>query len=180
VALLERIAGKDSMPQPAIRRPVGLARHRDTLPVFRRSKPRPEGAALVYWASKMNRNHHSRLTPLLLLSASLLLRALIPIGYMPAAAGSGLVFEFCPEGIPKAFMQVLAGDSAAGHGHTGHSEAADEVHHCPVGHLLLSAAAVDDSGQAEAIPSQSVPAPVSPRSWTSVSRTTYHSRGPPA
>jgi hypothetical protein len=128
----------------------------------------------------MDRKRHHRLASLLLLSASLLLRALIPIGYMPAAAGSGLVFEFCPEGIPKEFVQILAGDSASGHGHAGHGEAADDVHHCSVGHLLLSATAVDDSGQAEAIPSHSVPAPVSPRFWTSVSRTTYHSRGPPA
>lgn len=128
----------------------------------------------------MDRKRHHRLASLLLLSASLLLRAIIPVGYMPAIAGSGLVFEFCPEGIPAEFMQVLAGDSAVDHGHAGHGEAADDVHHCPFGHLLLSAAALDDSGQAGAIPSLSVLPAVSLRSFTSVSRTNYQSRGPPA
>ena len=56
----------------------------------------------------MNGIRHTRLKPLLLLSAALLLRAVSPAGYMPAAAGTGLLFEFCPEGIPAGFMQVLA------------------------------------------------------------------------
>ena len=73
----------------------------------------------------MNRIRHRHLKPMLLLSAALLLRAAIPAGYMSATAGSGLLFEFCPEGIPAEFMQILAGDS--GHEH---------------GHMLLSAAGV--------------------------------------
>jgi hypothetical protein len=128
----------------------------------------------------MNRIRHNRLKPLLLLSAALLLRAAIPAGYMPAAAGSGLLFEFCPEGIPAEFMQVLAGDSAHDHGHTNHGESDQDNHQCPVGHMLLSAAAVDDAWQPEIPPVALIRATISPYSYTSVSRTNYHSRGPPA
>ncbi len=120
--------------------------------------------------------------PLLLFSAALLLRAVIPAGYMPAAAGSGLLFEFCPEGIPAEFMQVLAGgaETQHGHDHGGHDEADNDDHHCPIGHLLLSAAAVDDSWQIETAAAVSTPLAISVYTYASVSRTAYHSRGPPA
>jgi hypothetical protein len=126
----------------------------------------------------MDRFRHNYLKPMLLICAAMLLRAAIPAGYMPAAAGSGLWFEFCPEGVPAEFMQVLAGDSHQDHDHTDHAD--DDDHHCPLGHLLLSAAAVDDSLQVIATPAAPVLAAASLYSYSSVSRTNYHSRGPPA
>ncbi len=46
----------------------------------------------------MDRIRNKRLKPALLLLAVLLLRATIPVGFMPAAAGSGLLVVFCPDG----------------------------------------------------------------------------------
>ncbi len=129
----------------------------------------------------MDRIRQFRLKPTLLLAAALLLRAAIPAGYMPAGAGSGLLFEFCPEGIPTEFMQVLAGDSAHQHGHMDHGEASQDDHHCPIGHMLTSAAAVDNAWQAETMAAAPPLTAVTPTySYRSVSRANYYSRGPPA
>jgi len=126
----------------------------------------------------MNRFRHHRLKPLLLLSAALLLRAAIPAGYMPAAAGSGLLFEFCPEGISVEFMQILSGDSGHDHDHSDGAEGDD--HKCPVGHMLLSAAAVDTAEPTILAPNTQALITHTSYSFTSVSRTHYRSRGPPA
>jgi hypothetical protein len=99
---------------------------------------------------------------------------------MPAAAGSGLLFEFCPEGVPSEFMQALGGDAGHDHGHTDHHDADGDDHHCPVGHLLLSAVAVDDAPPAIVIPATLALATYSDYSYTSVTHANYHSRGPPA
>lgn len=128
----------------------------------------------------MNRLRHIRLKPALLLSAALLLRATIPAGYMPAAAGSSLLFEFCPEGVPAEFMQLLAGDPEHEHGHMDHGDSGHDDHQCPVGHMLLSAAAVDDAWQAEAAAVTPALYTAQSNSFTSISRTHYYSRGPPA
>lgn len=127
----------------------------------------------------MNRNRQLRRhSGLLLLGAALLLRAAIPAGYMPAAAGTGLLFELCPENVPVEIMQMLAGD----HGqHQHHADHGDEDHRCPVGHLLLSAFAVDNQVQFAALPA----APgygLIPEYFRAASapRTAYRSRGPPA
>jgi hypothetical protein len=115
---------------------------------------------------------------LLLLSAALLLRAAIPAGYMPAAAGSGLLFEFCPEGISAEFMQILNGESGHDHDHGDGAESDD--HKCPVGHMLLSAAAVDNASDVILAPITEALITNTSYSFTSVSRTHYRSRGPPA
>ena len=128
----------------------------------------------------MNGIRHTRLKPLPLLSAALLLRAASPAGYMPATAGTGLLFEFCPEGIPAGFMQVLAGDAGHDLDHHDHHGADGDEHHCPVGHLLLSAAAVDDTCHSIVVPAALAPATTSTYSYTSVTRSNYHSRRPPA
>ena len=61
---------------------------------------------------------------------------------MPAAPGTGLLFELCHEGMPVAMMIALAGDDDA-HAHHGH-----HAHHgtdsaaegsCSIGHLLTLA-----------------------------------------
>lgn len=127
----------------------------------------------------MNKLRHNRLTPLLILSAAFLLRAVIPAGYMPAA-GSGLWFELCPEALPTSVMQSLTGESAHEHGHMDHGDSGDDNHQCPVGHMLSSAAAVDHSWQAEAAPILPALHKQLSYSFATVSRTNYHSRGPPA
>ncbi len=132
----------------------------------------------VYIGKKlMNENRRLRYTGLLLLGAALLLRAAIPVGYMPSAAGTGLLFEFCPENVPAGFMQMLAGD----HGHHSHHDSHDDNHHCPVGHLLSSAIAVGDPVQFAPVlpePELNVVA-YSVGVGTTASRN-YYSRAPPA
>ncbi len=119
--------------------------------------------------------------PALLLVAALLLRAVIPAGYMPAAAGSGLWFELCPDGLSAEFAEMLAGDT--GHHHHGNADGentGDDDHQCPVGHMLLSAAAADSTSQTTDLALELPPATISIYSFTSTSRTHYYSRGPPA
>jgi hypothetical protein len=122
-----------------------------------------------------------RLTPALLLFAALLLRAVIPAGYMPAAAGSGLWFELCPEGVPAEFAEFLSVD--IGHHHHGNADGentGEDDHQCPVGHMLLSAAAADSTSQSADLAPDLPPATISIYSFTSTTRTHYYSRGPPA
>jgi hypothetical protein len=136
------------------------------------------GPALCYIHALMNRIPNRQSMSLLVVAAVLILRAAIPAGYMPAAAGSGLLFEFCPDGVPAGFMQMLAGHGKHDHGDSG------DGHHggyeCSFGHLLLSAAAVDNPPQAQLRPPTPdftiLPAPALAGS----ARLSYHSRGPPA
>ncbi|MDJ0711155.1 MAG: hypothetical protein QNJ14_12220 [Woeseiaceae bacterium] len=79
----------------------------------------------------------------LLLSAALVMlgvRALTPLGYMPATVGEGLLYELCPEGMPAEIMHALSGGGHHHH-HGGESQASAES--CPIGHMLASAMAVD-------------------------------------
>ena len=119
----------------------------------------------------------SSVRTLLILSAAVFLRAIIPAGYMAAAGGSGLLFEFCPEGVSAEFMEMVTGGTAHDH---GEHDNADDDHHCPIGHMLLSAAAVDDAWQVDVAPAGAVFSIVNYYSFTSASRTHYYSRGPPA
>ena len=127
----------------------------------------------------MDRMRQICLRPLPLLFAALLLRAVIPAGYMPAGADSDLWFEFCPEGVSAEFMQALAGESSDGHHHDNSHDNHDD-HKCPVGHMLSSAAAVDHSWQPAIVPADAPLTTITHYAFTSVSRTNYHSRGPPA
>lgn len=113
----------------------------------------------------------------LLLGAALLLRAAIPAGYMPASGDSALLFELCPEGVPAAFLQFTAGTSGEHQHHAGHGA---DKHHCPIGHLLLSAFAIDDHGEVTKIPAVPVFAPVPGYSYRTTFRPVFFSRGPPA
>ena len=114
-----------------------------------------------------------------LLLATLLLRAGIPDGYMPAAAGSGLLFELCPAGVPAGFMQALTG-SDHHHHHSDKSESAYDTGQCPIGHMLSSAMAFDDLSQPAVIPR--LPKLMATPLRVLVSRTSadYRTRGPPA
>jgi hypothetical protein len=99
----------------------------------------------------IERSRHRRRLSVLLL-ATLLLRAAIPDGYMPASPYSGLLFELCPSGVPAGFIAALGGS-----GHHQHHDASDgsgahyDASQCPIGHMLSSAAAVNDLWQFDAI-----------------------------
>ncbi len=72
--------------------------------------------------------------------AMLGVRALTPLGYMPAAAGTGLLYELCPDGMPAEIMHALSGGGHHHH-HGGDKPGASES--CPIGHMLASAIAAD-------------------------------------
>ena len=97
-----------------------------------------------------------RQIPFVATLAALSLRAMTPDGYMPASAGSGLLFELCPDGMPAAVMAAL--DDTAGHHHhhhrggSGDGAAVSGTEQCPIGHMLAAAIAVDVG----------VPAPIEP------------------
>ncbi len=116
------------------------------------------------------------------LLAGLLLRAAIPVGYMPAAAGSGLLFELCPDQLPPG-VTLPALSAADGHHHHDHHAGDGEggVDQCQIGHLLLSAFAVDSSTPDEQVSS---PAPLSPLASADVNvaqpRIAFRPRAPPA
>ena len=135
--------------------------------------------SLIYFPI-VNSLRQVRSRALLVLAAAVFLRAVVPAGYMPSSVGSGLLFELCPEGVPAEFMAMLSGSKGHDHGdqHSEHHEAGG--HDCSMGHLLLSAAAVDNSADNEVAPATPVFAIVPRYSFTSAVRTHYHSRGPPA
>ncbi len=118
----------------------------------------------------------------LVLLAGLLLRGLTPLGYMPAAPGSGMLFELCPEQMPMAY----SGMSASRHSHHHHDgdssqETRGDTDLCKIGHLLFSAIAsgdnaVDISPQGNDTPLVSLASPILPQRTAS----NYQSRAPPA
>ncbi|HSN52942.1 MAG TPA: hypothetical protein VLS87_10450 [Woeseiaceae bacterium] len=63
---------------------------------------------------------------------------------MPAAPGTGLLFELCHDGLPAGFMEALGGHGHhAGHsGHGGHDERAS-AGECSIAHIL-SMACIDE------------------------------------
>ncbi|MCP4302856.1 MAG: hypothetical protein GY783_19915 [Gammaproteobacteria bacterium] len=121
-----------------------------------------------------------RHTAVWVLLAGLILRAATPTGYMPAAPGSGLLFELCPGQLP-AGVSIPGTNSHDHHHHGAEDNSQPEPDQCQMGHLLSSAVAVDD-GLAEESPRFEVaditipPSVVKP----STSLSAYRSRGPPA
>ena len=96
----------------------------------------------------MNLATDIRRSALLVLLASLLVRAGIPDGYMPASPGSGLLFELCPSGVPAELMQMLGGSH---HHHRSADKPAPhfDARQCPIGHMLASAIAAGDFPELE-------------------------------
>ena len=115
------------------------------------------------------------------LLAGLVLRALIPLGYMPAAPGTGLLFELCPDRFPAGFLHQDAGAST--HHHHGSANGAQqsaEPDQCQIGHLLFSAVAVDQAMAAfnaapDAAEKTILPIQTFPHRTVSV----FRARGPP-
>ena len=122
--------------------------------------------------------HHG--VPLLLLMAALLVRAGTPDGYMPAAAGTGLLYELCPSGVSAEFMQFLGGGDHHHHGGDAEPVTHVDADQCPIGHMLGSAVAHDMTADAEIFPVTvefaAAPAPV----IRQLRRSAYRSRAPPA
>ena len=113
--------------------------------------------------------------------AMLALRALTPEGYMPAAQGSGLLFELCPEGMPAEVMQVLSGGGHHHHhGAPGSGDAAPSTGDCPIGHMLGSAVAHDADSVSDIAPDTPTWTIAGVRPAQGRPQRTYHSRAPPA
>ena len=130
----------------------------------------------------MNRRFRHRHSILLAALAMLSLRAFTPEGYMPAAPGSGLLFELCPEGVPAEIMQALSGDHGHHH-HHGASDAGDSSVgsiECQIGHMLSSAVAHDADVVADVTADALAWATPGVRPAQGRRLSTYRSRAPPA
>jgi len=129
---------------------------------------------------------------ILALAATLLLRAMIPAGFMPAAIGAGFPLQVCPSGLPDGALARLAGEHAGHHHHAhhGHHEADGEnrsgdgghaysAEQCPIAHLIAAAALPVSA--APALPALPAPAIVSPTPQHPAAARVHHyrSRGPP-
>jgi len=81
------------------------------------------------------------------LLAGLVLRAVTPLGYMPAAPGSGLLFELCPDQLPAGVEMQVSATSAHHHHHGNTDDGATDAEpdRCQIGHLLFSAVAADQT-----------------------------------
>jgi hypothetical protein len=116
-----------------------------------------------------------RLPVLLSLFCGLALRVITPAGYMPASAGSGLLFELCPDGLPHGVTF-----SRAGHAHHHDDGDASKGDQCDLGHMLSGASA--DAPTVESTIAV-LPAPMSetaPAHFpTAAPRRNYLSRAPP-
>lgn len=86
----------------------------------------------------MRVSKHIRKHALLLLCTTFVLRALIPIGYMPAAWDEGLPFVLCPDGLPNSIADVLTGHDHH-HGADEESATSDVADQCKFGHIVSSA-----------------------------------------
>ena len=114
---------------------------------------------------------------LLIALAMLGVRALTPLGYMPASAGTGLLYELCPDGMPAEVMHALAGGGHHHHGGGGKGGASES---CPIGHMLTSAVANDIDISTVVIPEPEVFMVPSVVSCDSRARIHYRCRSPPA
>ena len=116
--------------------------------------------------------------------AMLSLRALTPDGYMPGSSGSGLMYEFCPSGMPAEIMQALAGEGHHNHHHGGHgggdSSSVSGTEQCPIGHMLGSAVTVDTSVPTEFLPAAAEFDDATVFALFRIQRCAYRSRAPPA
>ncbi|MEQ8857466.1 MAG: hypothetical protein RIC56_02355 [Pseudomonadales bacterium] len=108
--------------------------------------------------ARLRQSRHLGLS--LALGAALLLRVLVPAGYMPAALADGWLLQLCPDGLPAATVQALLGPShqhhehhAPPHGAPNDLAAADDAiavpDQCELGGFAM-AAIVDAAGLADA------------------------------
>ncbi|MEQ8914853.1 MAG: hypothetical protein RIE03_21405 [Pseudomonadales bacterium] len=95
------------------------------------------------------------------LGAVVLLRVLVPAGYMPAALAGGWFLQLCPDGLPVAAMQALLGEAHHHHHHhapdNGASAGGDAVampEQCQLGAGFAAAATVETLPQRAPIPAR--------------------------
>ena len=132
----------------------------------------------------MNGRPHIRLAIVMVL-ATLALRAAIPAGFMPGAIGSGLPFEMCPSAVPA---EILAAMSGAGqhhhHHHAGHDSGGGDSHFnagdCPIGQALSAAVAFDDLPPSVIAPATAPLNANDPAALPSLEQPVRRSRDPPA
>lgn len=125
----------------------------------------------------MSRSTRHRLTFALVLT-TLLLRAAIPAGYMPASLDSGVLFKLCPSGVPAEIMAAISG---TGHHHQSNSNGEHfDAEQCPIGQLLSAAIAVDSTWQANDAPIPSILDVGPVQTLESRAPTNRRSRDPPA
>ena len=152
----------------------------------------PNHARAARIKTVMARFRGNKILVLILACAMLAMRAAIPEGYMPAAPGSGLLFELCPSAVPSDVMEILQSRRGvrdhAHHGHHAQDAVADgaaqhsthDAASCPIGHLLSPAVAVDTGWEPSPLPQapefSMAPVVVHIRSI----RSAASSRGPPA
>ena len=118
------------------------------------------------------------------LLALVVLRALVPVGYMPAAAGSGLLLELCHESVPAGFLQAPTGDHThaghSGHGAHGQGDHQSMAESCSFGHLLSQAAVESATDLDPAIPNLAAPFVTEPFGRPELApRYRHDPRGPP-
>ncbi len=116
-----------------------------------------------------------------LLCAAFTLRALTPLGYMPAPANSGLLFELCPDGLPADVVQrILGGGHNHHHQHGDNIAKSESPDRCPLGHLLCSVFAAGDIAGLEL--SQARADLIVPEVFVSAGKRheRFHARDPPA
>lgn len=112
--------------------------------------------------------------------ALLALRVITPAGYMPAPAGSGLLFELCPDGLPVAVINSISGGNHHHHRTAGDdSESGSSNDQCPIGHMLSSSIAIDEADVLQWPPVPATYDIVSLQLLRRANRTQYFSRGPP-
>lgn len=127
-----------------------------------------------------------RRPPTVLLMAAaltLLLRTLVPAGYMPAPLTNGWPVQICPDGLPLAAVEALLGQAHDHHHHGGHADAGNDTampEQCELGAGFAASAAV--AGISLQIPAQR-PSParfIPPPAHTALSeRPAFRPRAPP-
>ena len=114
---------------------------------------------------------------LLIALAMLGVRALAPLGYMPASAGTGLLYELCPEGMPAEVMHALWG---GGHHHHHGDDGGGATESCPIGHMLAAAMAADVDASTVVLPEPALFFLLSPVAVECRARGHHRCRSPPA
>ena len=126
----------------------------------------------------MQVSKHIRKHALLFLCATFVLRALVPVGYMPAAWSDGLPFVLCPEGLPASVVDILGGHDHQ-HGSEEDASASDAADQCNFGHIVSSAFLLHDVAPVN-LPIMGFHQPVAPEYFTgAASVIAYLPRGPP-
>jgi len=94
---------------------------------------------------------------LLVLAAVLVLRAIVPAGYMPGSMDGGPWFELCPDGLPVTLVNAIGGH----HEHHAEANNGNSLADCSLGDILSAAAIPSDPG-ADAIAPRMVPSNLTP------------------